>query len=36
MLTAQWQGTEGIDDIIKARTGRILVTDAPASGVGWP
>jgi sugar lactone lactonase YvrE len=36
MLTAQWQGTEGIDDVIKARTGQVLVTDAPAPGVGWP
>jgi sugar lactone lactonase YvrE len=36
MLTAQWAGTEGIDEVIKARTGQVLVADAPAPGVGWP
>jgi sugar lactone lactonase YvrE len=35
-LTAAWHGTEAIDDVIKARTGRVLVVDAPAPGVGWP
>ena len=36
MLTADWHGTEGIEDVIKARTGQVLVADAPAPGVGWP
>jgi len=36
MLTADWRGTEGIEDVVKARTGKVLVVDAPASGVGWP
>jgi sugar lactone lactonase YvrE len=36
MLTADWSGTEGVEDIIKARTGQVLVVDAPAPGVGWP
>jgi sugar lactone lactonase YvrE len=36
MLTAEWHGTERVEDVIKARTGQILVVDAPASGVGWP
>ena len=36
MLTADWSGTEGIEDVIKARTGQVLVVDAPAPGVGWP
>ena len=36
MLTAQWRGTEGVEDVIKARTGQVLVADAPAPGVGWP
>ena len=36
MLTAEWHGTEGVDDAVKARTGQILVVDAPAPGVGWP
>jgi sugar lactone lactonase YvrE len=36
MATAEWRGTEAVDDVIKARTGQILVADAPAPGVGWP
>jgi sugar lactone lactonase YvrE len=36
MLTADWRGTEGVEDVIKARTGQVLVVDAPAPGVGWP
>jgi sugar lactone lactonase YvrE len=36
MLTADRRGTEGVEDIIKARTGQVLVVDAPAPGVGWP
>jgi Gluconolactonase len=36
MLTAEWRGTGQVEDVIKARTGQILVVDAPASGVGWP
>ena len=36
MLTAEWRGTENMDDVIAARTGQVLVADAPAPGVGWP
>jgi sugar lactone lactonase YvrE len=36
MLTADWRGTEGVEDVIKARTGQVLVVEAPATGVGWP
>ena len=36
MLTADWRGTEGVEDVIEARTGQVLVADAPAPGVGWP
>src|SRR5262245_31817826 len=36
MPTADWRGTEGVEDVIKARTGQVLVADAPAPGVGWP
>src|ERR671923_1813749 len=36
VLTADWHGTEGVESVIKARTGRVLVVDAPAPGVGWP
>jgi sugar lactone lactonase YvrE len=36
MLTADWHGTEGVEDVINSRTGQVLVADAPAPGVGWP
>jgi sugar lactone lactonase YvrE len=36
MLVADWRGPESLDDVIAARTGRVLIMDAPASGVGWP
>jgi sugar lactone lactonase YvrE len=36
MLTAEWRGTEGMEEVIQARTGQVLVADAPAPGVGWP
>ena len=35
MLTAEWRGTEDVGDVVQARTGQILVIDAPAPGVGW-
>jgi sugar lactone lactonase YvrE len=36
MLAAEWRGTDGVADALAARTGQILVVDAPAPGVGWP
>ena len=36
MLAAEWRGTEGVDSAIAARTGQVLVTDAPAPHAGWP
>jgi sugar lactone lactonase YvrE len=36
MLTADWRGTEGVEDVVTARTGQVLVVDAPAAGLGWP
>jgi sugar lactone lactonase YvrE len=36
MLVADWQGPESVDDVIEARTGRVLAVEAPAPGVGWP
>ena len=36
MLTADWHGTEGIESVIEARTGQVLIVEAPAPGVGWP
>ena len=36
MLAAEWHGSENVDEVIKARTGQLLVAEAPAPGVGWP
>jgi sugar lactone lactonase YvrE len=36
MLTAEWRGTENMEDVIAARTGQVLVAEAPAPGTGWP
>jgi sugar lactone lactonase YvrE len=36
MLTAEWRGTEGVENVIEERTGQILVAEAPSPGVGWP
>lgn len=36
MLTAEWRGTEGVEATIQARTGQVLVVDAPTPGIGWP
>lgn len=34
MLAAEWGGMENMDDT--ARTGQVLIAEAPAPGVGWP
>jgi sugar lactone lactonase YvrE len=36
MLAAEWRGTEGVQSALAARTGQVLVVNAPAPGVGWP
>ena len=36
MLTADWHGTGGVEDVIAARTGQVLVAEAPAPGAGRP
>lgn len=36
MLTAEWQGFDHVSDSLAKRTGRILMTDAPAPHAGWP
>jgi sugar lactone lactonase YvrE len=36
MLAADWRGPENVDDLVAARTGQVLIADAPAPGVGWP
>jgi hypothetical protein len=35
-MAAEWRGTEDVDSAIAARTGQVLVVDAPAPGAGWP
>ena len=36
MLVAEWRGPENVEELVAARTGQVLVADAPAPGVGWP
>jgi sugar lactone lactonase YvrE len=36
MLAAEWHGSENVEEVVEARTGQVLVVEAPASGVGWP
>jgi sugar lactone lactonase YvrE len=36
MLVADWSGPDDVDRVVEARTGQVLVVDAPAAGVGWP
>jgi sugar lactone lactonase YvrE len=36
MLVADWRGVEHLDEMIAARTGQVLVADAPVPGAGWP
>jgi len=36
MVAAEWWGIEKVDEAVAARTGQVLVADAPAPGAGWP
>src|SRR4029453_2117281 len=36
MLAAEWRGTEDVESAIAARTGQVLVVDAPAPSAGGP
>jgi sugar lactone lactonase YvrE len=36
ILAAEWRGTENVDAALAARTGQVLVVDAPAPKAGWP
>jgi sugar lactone lactonase YvrE len=36
MVVNDWRGPDKIDEMIKDRTGQVLITEAPAPGVGWP
>ena len=36
LVAAEWRGMEKIPDVARARTGQVLLCDAPAAGVGRP
>ena len=36
LIAAEWRGMDQIPDVARARTGQVLVIEAPAPGVGWP
>jgi sugar lactone lactonase YvrE len=36
LLAADWRGTEHVDEAVAARTGQVLMAQAPAPGAGWP
>jgi sugar lactone lactonase YvrE len=36
LSAAEWHGIDGVDKAIAARTGQVLLVDAPAPGAGWP
>lgn len=36
MVVNDWRGPDKIEEMIKDRTGQVLITEAPAPGVGWP
>jgi len=36
MLTAEWAGTENVEEQVARRTGRIYVADVEIPGAGWP
>jgi sugar lactone lactonase YvrE len=36
IVACQWRGMEKIAEVAQARTGQLLMVEAPARGVGWP
>lgn len=36
MLTAEWAGTENVEQQVDRRTGRVYVADVEVPGAGWP
>ncbi len=36
LLAAEWRGVEQVNEAVAARTGEILVYQAPVPGAGWP
>lgn len=35
-LVADWRGIEKVGEALASRSGQVLITEAPAGGVGWP
>src|SRR5262249_31000383 len=36
LVATEWRGMDRIPEVVQARTGQLLMFDAPAAGVGWP
>jgi sugar lactone lactonase YvrE len=36
LLAAEWRGIEQVNEALAARTGQVLVSQAPVPGAGWP
>jgi sugar lactone lactonase YvrE len=36
LLAAEWRGIERVNEAVAARTGQVLVSQAPVPGAGWP
>lgn len=36
LLAAEWRGIEQINEAVAARTGQVLISQAPVPGAGWP
>jgi sugar lactone lactonase YvrE len=36
MITTEWRGMSQIPEVARARTGQVLIIEAPAPRVGWP
>ena len=36
LLAAEWRGIEQVNEALAARTGQVLVSQAPVPSAGWP
>jgi hypothetical protein len=36
IVANEWRGMDRIPEVVQARTGQVLVVEAPAPGAGWP
>jgi sugar lactone lactonase YvrE len=36
LIATEWRGMENIAEVARARTGQVLMIEAPAPGAGWP